>query len=386
MSLPKDELASRVERARKLVTDQDLDFVFVYFDEHNVMNGRYLTGWCPSVERGAVIVSNYCDPFLIGGPEAAPYAQLESAIPETVSSQVFMVPGEEYPMADIYDFAQISSRYFSGRHIERIGMVGSNTVPHSIYAQLAAELSGAEIVDVTKDFEKLRYVKSQWELEMVRKAYEITDKAFEALMANVREGKREYEAAAEAEYVARRLGADGLGYRTIMGSAERSIAIVPPASDRVFKKGDIVLAGVSPRYNGYNATACCPLVVGNKPDKEQDKWIKDVCEALHLTREALRPGLTGVELDGVPRKFLLEKGYGDYMPMPFAHSSGLSEYEQPFFGPGSDDVVQENQVVCIDIALFGHEHVPGIRAETGYVVTRDGAVPLSPYMEDLFGL
>ena len=96
MSLPKTELASRIEKTTKLIEKFDLDFVFVYFDEYNVMNGRYLTGWCPSVERGAAIVSNYCDPFLIGGPEAGPYAKLESAISETVSSQVFMVPEEEY--------------------------------------------------------------------------------------------------------------------------------------------------------------------------------------------------------------------------------------------------------------------------------------------------
>ena len=72
--------------------------------------------------------------------------------------------------------------------------------------------------------------------------------------------------------------------------------------------------------------------------------------------------------------------------MPFAHSSGLSEFEKPFFGPSSNDIVQENQAVCIDIAMFGHERIPGIRVETGYRVTKNGAVPFSPYMEKLFGL
>ena len=386
MSLPREELESRIATVRGLVDEQELDFVFVYFDEHNVMNGRYLTGWCPSVERGAVIVSNYCEPFLIGGPEAGPYAVLDSAIKETVSSLVFMVPEEEYPMADIYNFSQISARYFAGRKIKRMGMVGANTIPYTIYAQLAEELEGARIVDVTDEFERFRYVKSEWELGMIQKAYEVTEKAFESLMANVQEGKSECEAAAAAEFVARSLGCDGFGYRTIMGTGERSIAIVPAASERVFKAGEMVLTGVAPRYNGYNATACAPLVVGGKPDSVQEKWIKDVCEALHVAKEALKPGLTGCEVDSVPRKLLLERGYGDYMPMPFAHSSGLSEYEKPFFGPSSTDIVQENQVVCIDIALFGHPQVPGIRIETGYRVTKDGAVPLSPYMEERFGL
>ncbi|GAG40633.1 unnamed protein product, partial [marine sediment metagenome] len=161
MSLPENELATRIQKVKKLIEKENFDFAFIYFDEYNVMNGRYLTGWCPSVERGAVIVSNHCDPFLIGGPEAGPFAELDSAIKESVSSLVFMVPEEEYPQADLLNFSQISEKYFSGRKITKIGMVGLNTVPHSIYAQLASDVKGAKIVDITDEFEKLRYVKSE---------------------------------------------------------------------------------------------------------------------------------------------------------------------------------------------------------------------------------
>jgi Xaa-Pro aminopeptidase len=381
MSLPTQELKSRIQKTKKLIDTHDLDFLFVYFDEHNVMNGRYLTGWCPSVERGAVIVSNSCDPFLIGGPEAGPYAELDSAIKETVSSKVFMVPEEEYPMADIFDFSQISERYFSGSKMKRIGMVGVNTVPHTIYNQLAGEVKNAQIIDMTDEFETLRYVKSQWEIEMIQKAYEIAYRGFQHMMEAIKEGKREYEAVAEGEYAVRKMGGDGWGYRTIMGSGERASGIVSAASDRVFRKGELVLTGIAPRYNGYNATACYPVVVGNKPDTIQERWIHDVCDALNVTRNALKPGLTGVEIDSVPRKFLMKKGYADYMPMPFVHSSGLSEFEKPFFGPNSRDIIGENQVICIDIALFGHEHIPGIRVETGYRITKHGAVPFSPFFE-----
>ncbi len=385
MSLPASELENRIQRVKQLLEKNDLDFVFVYFDEYNVMNGRYLTGWCPSVERGAVIVPREGEPFLIGGPEAGPYAELDSAITKTVSSLVFMVPEEEYPMADILSFTQIAAQYLKGAKIKRIGIVGSNTVPQSIYSQLVGELKGARIVDITNEFERLRYVKSEWEIQMIQKAYEIADAAFQALMENVVAGAFEYTAAAEAEYVARKMGGDGFGYRTIVGSGERAIGIIPPASSRVFQNGELVLTGISPRFNGYNATACYPIIVGNTPDTVQRTWIEDVCEALRLTKVALKPGLTGVEIDSVPRTFLQKKGYGDYMPMPFVHSSGLSEFEKPFFGPSSNDIIQKDQIICIDIALFGHKKIPGIRVESGYRITENGAVPLSSYMEGVFG-
>ena len=385
MALPDSEKNQRIQKVRELIDEKNLDLAFVYYDEYNVMNGRYLTGYCPTIERGAVVVSNYCEPFLIGGPEAGPYAKLESAITETVACEVFMVPEEEYPTAEILDIKQIADRYFGGRKIRRIGIVGWNSIPYLIYSQLAEGLPGVEIVDITDDFEKFRYVKSKWEIEQLRKAYEIADAGFPKLMESIVEGKHEYEAAAEAEYVARKMGSDGLGYRTIIGTQERSIGIVPVYSDRVFKKGEIVITGFAPLYNGYSGTACYPAVVGGEPNTMQALWIEDVCEALRITREALKPGLTGIEIDAVPRKYLNDRGYSEWMTMPFVHNSGLCEFERPFFGPSSEDVIQENQVVCIDIALFTNPLIPGIRVETGYLVTSEGAVPMSKYMEELLG-
>ncbi len=385
MSLPDNEFKTRIKKVQDLAQKHNVDFIFVYFDEYNVMNGRYLTGWCPTVERGAVIVSNYCEPFLIGGPEAGPYAEMESKIKTTESSLVFMVPEEEYPGAEILSFSQIAKKFFGGRQIKKIGLVGTQFLPLQIYNQLSDEIKGAEFIDITKEFETLRYVKSQWEIEMTARAYEIADAGFKKLMESIAEGKREYEAAAEAEYVQRKMGGEGLGYRTIVGTAERAVGIISPASDRIFRNGEIVLSGFSPRFNGYNATACYPIVVGGKPNNIQDKFIKDICQALYLTKEALKPGLSGREIDSVPRKYLLSKGYEKYMVMPFVHSSGLCEFERPFFGPGSDDIIQENQVICIDVPLFGHEEIPGIRVETGYRTTGNGSLPFSNYMEKLFG-
>jgi Xaa-Pro aminopeptidase len=125
--------------------------------------------------------------------------------------------------------------------------------------------------------------------------------------------------------------------------------------------------------------------VGGKPNDIQKQFIDDVTQALYLTKEALKPGLNGKQIDSIPRNYLVKKGYADYMPMPFVHSTGLSEFEKPFFGPGSDDILQENQAICIDIPLFGHEKIPGIRVETGYRLNKNGAIPFSKFMEKLFG-
>lgn len=61
------------------------------------MNGRYLTGWCPSIEKGAVIVS-------------------------------------------LYTFKQIPVKYFQSRNINRVGLVGKDNIPYIVCEQLSNEI------------------------------------------------------------------------------------------------------------------------------------------------------------------------------------------------------------------------------------------------------
>ena len=72
-----------------------------------------------------------------------------------------------------------------------------------------------------------------------------------------------------------------------------------------------------------------------------------------------------------------------YLVCPFVHTIGIHEAEAPFFGPNSDDVLTEGMTVCVDVSFFGHPEFHGSRIETGYVITKDGAVPLSEKMDAL---
>ena len=89
------------------------------------------------------------------------------------------------------------------------------------------------------------------------------------------------------------------------------------------------------------------------------------------------------DADAVPRQFLTDKGYGNYLSMGFVHTVGLNEYELPFFGPNSEDALEENMTVYIDIAMFNHPVFNGARHESGYVITSDGAKPLSGKLDNL---
>ena len=104
-----EETKRRVEKVRGILKEKNLDCAIIYYDELNVADGWYLTGWCPQFEKEAVMVfANEADPILLGGPESAPFAKYASAITENYCFTPFMVPEEEYPNATIIGFDDLN--------------------------------------------------------------------------------------------------------------------------------------------------------------------------------------------------------------------------------------------------------------------------------------
>jgi hypothetical protein len=155
--LPNAESEKRVAQVREIMKGKGLDIVLVYYDEFNIGNGWYLTGWCPQFESGAVLVPRDGEPMILGGPESEPFAKLDSAITETRNFPVFMVPDEEYPNATIIDFpklfAELNARLGS---IRRVGLVGAGRMPVACHEQIVAGFRGVDLVDVRAGDDRAR--------------------------------------------------------------------------------------------------------------------------------------------------------------------------------------------------------------------------------------
>lgn len=379
----KYEHLGRINRVKALLEEKKLDFALVYYDEFNLANGWYLTAWCPQFESGAVLVPRKGEAMVLGGPESEPFAWQDSAIKETRNLPAFMVPDEEYPNAVITDFKELFTELSKSGRIRKAGIIGAEQMPVSVYRQVEGGFKGVELVDITEDFLKFRYVKSEWERKQMRKAFKITDKAAEAMMAKVSPGVREYEVAAAGEAAARALGANGFAFKTIVGSGKRSNAVVPTSMDKVMKAGEMVMLGLSARWKGYSGVFGNTLPVSGQYTKAQAECMKHVREVLRLTRGKLKPGLAGKEIDVPGREYFKKAGYMKYLVCPFAHTIGIMEAEAPFFGPNGTDELKPGMTVCVDISFFGHPEFNGVRIETGYEITEKGAAPLSPYMDKM---
>lgn len=379
------ESAARIRKVQELLAANNLDIALVYYDEFNIGNGWYLTGWCPQFESGAVLVPREGEPMILGGPESEPFAKLDSMVKETRNFTVFMVPDEEYPNATIIDFKKLFEELTTrlGK-ISRVGLVGAGRMPAAGYQQIAEGFSGVELVDVTDTFVRLRYVKSEWEREQIRAAFKLADAAYDAMKEKTTAGVSEIEVAAAGEYAVRSRSASGFGFGTIVGSGARSNAVVPTASSKLLKEGELVMVGISPKVNGYAGVVGDVFPVSGSYTERQQIAVNHLKEAFRRTRDGLKVGKTGKELDAPARAYFEAQQLSQYLVCPFVHTIGLHEAESPFFGPHSSDVLVPGMMICVDISFFGHPEFHGLRIETGYEVTADGIVPLSPRMDAYF--
>lgn len=374
--IQKSEYEARGKEVSKIMAEKGLDGLFVYFNEYYKENGRYLSNYWPQVESGAVIMSRTGKRVLVGGPEGQPYAREMSVISDIRNVPEFMVEGEEYPGAKIETLKEIFDEISEGT-FKRVGVVGYTEMPASVYHRMEKDLAGKEIVNATADFEELRHVKSKTEIELLAKSAEIADKGMLALVAAVKEGEPEYKAAAAADFAMRDAGAEGFGWTTMVMSGERVTSVLGRATDRIFRKGEIVVASLSPLYQGYAGALSRMAVVGGKLSREQKEVFDILLGAYNKSIEKLGPGVMGKEVDLAARNYLDEYGFGKYMLYGGAHSIGLREFEQPFFGPNSDYIIQPGMVVAIDVHAFGHAKLPGIRFEEVFAITENGKRHLS---------
>jgi Xaa-Pro aminopeptidase len=171
-------------------------------------------------------------------------------------------------------------------------------------------------------------------------------------MLSIRDGIREHDVAAEGEYAMRRLGSERPGMDTVVASGPNARFIIARKTGRKIRKGDLVSISIGPRCLGYHGELGRPIFYGSRAQKDLDFAMKTACEALKITREALKPGAIGEEVEAAGRNHVKKARLFEYYTYSSCHSVGTAEAEEPVLGTGSGLVVRTNRVFSIDIPLF----------------------------------
>ena len=379
--IAREEYPQRWEKARGVMEKLNLDFLVAYADDRATFgpaHARWLVDFPVHFEPCCVILARKGDPALLVGPESPHYAKLRTPVSDIRVLREFTHPDEDYPYTKIEALKDVAASLAPGLSSGRIGLAGRSLMGADVYASFKAALPG-EWVDADRELAALRAVKSEGELAVMRHAYGMAEAGLAAAVEAVRPGVLECEVAAEAEYVMRRMGAEGLGIDTFVASGMNSSPIIARATLREIRGDEIVLLTLAPRYQGYHAAVGLPVLLG-AVSAEAKRAARAAAEAISVCAGKMRPG-AGREVEAAGREVMRVAGFERNFLYSGIHSVGVIEFEAPIFGPGSGEIMRDGMVLSVDIPVFDGPW-GGLRVEDGFLVGPNGAERLTriPYL------
>jgi len=252
------------------------------------------------------------------------------------------------------------------------------------YEDLATRLKGFEFVPVGPIVERIREVKEDAEIALIRQAAAITDQALGDVVSLLRPGMPEREIALEIEYRMRKIGADDAAFPTIVASGARSALPHGRASEKLLASGDFVTIDTGAKFGGYCSDLTRTFAL-SPISEEQEKVYALVSEAQEKSLAAVKPGITGKEVDAVSRDIIGAAGHGDHYGHGLGHSLGLAVHETPRLSPTSDRVLEAGNVVTVEPGVYVTGW-GGVRIEDLVVVRPEGCEVLSKFPKKLMVL
>lgn len=276
---------------------------------------------------------------------------------------------------------------YNARLNQAIADFGVTTLGYEEMYLTAAELQSyeknlnAKLVPYNKEIYGFRGVKEEWELARMRKAQEITDKAFTEVLSRIQLGMTELELQAELIYCLYKNGGQGLSFDPIVVSGPNSSMPHGVAGERVIQPGDFVTMDFGVLYQGYCSDMTRTVAVGFATE-EMKQVYNTVLKAQLAGIAATRAGVTGKEIDGAARKVIADAGYGKYFGHGYGHSLGLEIHESPNCNIANEKPMEAGNVCSAEPGIY----LPGkfgVRIEDVVVIQEGGCEVLTKSPKEL---
>ncbi len=337
--------------------EKELDGIFISQPE----NRYYLSGFDGSAGYLLITAEN--------AVLATDFRYIEQVKTQAPDYQLFQISG---------NVPEWFLRLVAELDLKRLGFEAQD-ITFSVYRQLTEAVSKnkspLQLVPVDGLIESLRAVKEPEEIELIARAVEITDRAFDHIEDLIRTGMTEMEVAWELEKFQREQGSQTLPFEIIVASGPNSALPHAKPSARKLKAGEPVVIDMGARVGGYCSDFTRTICLG-EPDATFRK-VYDTVLGAQLTAIALiKEGMNGEEADSFARTVIQEAGYAEAFGHSLGHGVGLAEHEQPRLGPNSKDILTSGMVFSIEPGIY----LPGwggVRIEDLVVIENGGIRVLS---------
>ncbi|PAB59231.1 M24 family metallopeptidase [Anaeromicrobium sediminis] len=305
-----DEYQQRLSKVKESMARKGIE-VLVVTDPANM---NYLTGfdgWSFYVHQCIIVVDSEPQPIWVGRGQDGNAAKLTTWLDEKnvkAYTDDYVHSLIKHPMEFVADI--IKERGFGNK------VIGTEKDAYYYTAKcqerLESSLPNAKFMDGNNLVNWVRLIKSDNEVEFIRRAGKIVEKGMEAAYESINIGVRQCDAAAKVSAAlisgTKEYGGDYASIIPLMPAGVRTSTPHLSWTDEKYKDGDTVILELAGNYKRYHCPLSRTLILGNAPERVKD-LAKVVVEGLTTTLDSIKPGMTCEELERVWAKSIAKSGF-----------------------------------------------------------------------------
>ncbi len=348
---------------RAWMSEQHLDAFLVTQPQ----NRSYLSGWLNDDTEGAGML-------LVG--QQYQFALTSTLYKEAVEKEA---AGWEIIVPEAREYAAAIVSIAKEKGWKRIGFE-SSAMTVAEYEELYAGAQEAFVLQSFADsfVSQSRLVKLTREVDLLKRAIEITDATFTHLCRWIEPGMTEKEIAWEIERYMGELGADGTSFDSIVASGPHGSMPHAHPGQRHIQRGELITIDMGARYQGYCADMTRTICLGQPSEPRMQEIYDAALNALQVCEAGIHAGMTGIEADALARNALKSAGLGEYYVHGTGHGVGLQIHEGPRLSKHApkEERLPAGSVVTIEPGVY----IPGwsgARVEDCVLVTESGCEVLT---------
>jgi Xaa-Pro aminopeptidase len=320
----------RLTRLRARFAQEGCDAYFGIRSEHM----RYLTGF--RLGDGEDKMAGNSGRFLVSGDEVVLLADSRYRLQAMTEA-----PGTRIENVT-YDLAALWPQLLASVGAKRVA-VESALVSHQLWGRLQQAAPEVELIEASGWVEADRAVKEPAEIERIRAACAVADRALAAIVRRIRPGATEMEVALTLEWEIRTGGGDALAFPVACLAGPNAALPHGSPTERELHVGQVLLFDFGAMVAGYRSDMTRTLFVGEPVAR--DRAVYDIVAAaqqaaIDRLHTAVREGLpiSGREADAAARDVIEKAGYGPNFGHSLGHGIGLATHEAPSLSRTADEV------------------------------------------------
>lgn len=321
--MKKQDYQNRILKIREFITSHHMDS-FMVTDSINI---NYLSGF--SGDEGILLITDKTA-YLISDERFKVELENQKIIDYRITNQ----------------YLEMVCKILEQQHLVAMGF--EDTISYREYDYLD-ENSPADIVPTENVVEYFRSIKSEDEINMIKKGASISRDVYLSLINNdVHPGVTEKQIADRLDFKMKQFGMEKASFDPIIASGSQNT--VKPhhnSSSRKLSLGDLLLIDFGYYYHRYTVDITRVCGIGKMP-VEIHRQYSAVKEALNKTMELIAPGLSIKELWQKANEILKQYDLDNYFTHGIGHGIGKSIHEMPSLSYLNDEELQAGQVITIE--------------------------------------